>query len=333
MQHDDVKIDHVEVGGSRHSVSTEEALTNFSQIAAEYHQKESERSERLKRHTQLDPSLEKVLSKFKSGHATPPPSNCDSTTTSAYHGGSDFVDLAKAHFPPRSNVKVYITDFYDTCTKTKECRLSEIERYMRNKPKEVNVRWLHTPLGLGPLHSTVEDVFLHAGSKGRPLANLGPSGFPYASIEVLNFCDRERYQQMRDTYHYLHDVNIVSAYLNKDCWTGFPPPEVTKGKGLLDDLKWRTTHLGLASDWNTLPDFWTTCASDISWQLTEGVSFPHYGPLDGLRPTLWQSDTQALLKNAFFESAQLVRDPFRCFHRGDGEFCCSTLDVWPLWRC
>ena len=322
----------MEVGGSRGSVSTEEALTNFSQIAAEYHEKESERFERLKRHTQLDPSLNRVLNMLKSGHATSTLSKHDSATTSALHDGSDLIDLAKAHFPPRSNVKVYITDFYDTCAKTEECRLSEIERYMRNKPKGVNVRWLHTPLGLGPLHSTIEDVFLHAGPKGRPLANLGPSGFPYATTEVLSFCDRERYQQLRDTYHYLHDVEDVSVYLERDCWSGFPPPEVTKGKGLLDDLKWRTTHLGLASDWNTVPDFWTSCASDIPWQLTEGVSLPLYGPLDGLRPTLWQSDTQALHKNAFFESAQFVRDPLRCFHRGDGKFACTTFDICPSWR-
>lgn len=93
---------------------------------------------------------------------------------------------------------------------------------------------------------------------------------------------------------------------------------MTKGKGLLDDLRWRTTHLGLTQNWKTLPDYWTACTSDIPSQLTEGLLATDYEPLDSLYPTLWQSDKQIIHKHNFFGSAQLVRDLFRCFHRGDG---------------
>lgn len=180
------------------------------------------------------------------------------------------------------------------------------------------MRWIHAPLGLGPLHSTIEDLFLHQGPPGKPFANMGKPQWPYPQIEVLNFCDHTHFQNMRDVYRFLHGETKLTKELNTQCWKGFKPKSETGKDEVLDNLKWRNTHLGLAEDWQTLTDYWTASISDISRQLAEGLSKSKWGPLAGLHPTLWQSDKQALHKHGFFSSAQLVRDPFRCFHRSDG---------------
>lgn len=89
----------------------------------------------------------------------------------------------------------------------------------------------------GPLHSTIEDLFLHQGVAGRPFENLGRSGWPYAKIEVLNFCDRMRFQDMRDVYRFLYDNTKLTEELIQECWNGFEPTWQTDGKGVLDDLR------------------------------------------------------------------------------------------------
>ena len=293
----------------RRYIDTQDVLTNFTPLAQEYDQKEKERKERLNKHKPLDPRLKQQLERLKLEHTRP--SAFASVLPSLFanrpkHDLADLKELVKSYFPSRSEVKMFITDVKEHSATSFECRLSEISNYICKKPSDVLVRWIHAPLGLGPLHSTIEDLFLYQGMEGRPFENLGRSGWPYTKIEVLNFVDRDRFQCMRDAFHLLHRDK-----LDLECWSGFEDT-------VLGDLKWRTTHLGLADDWETLPDFWTASISDIPWQISEGLTMTDYGPLDGLRPSLWQSDKQALHKHGFFGSAQLVRDVFRCFHRDDG---------------
>ncbi|KAL9020061.1 MAG: hypothetical protein Q9185_002675 [Variospora sp. 1 TL-2023] len=306
----------------RGSVDTQDALHNFAPIAFERMEKEREREVRLQKHKRLPPDLMDKLQQLKmrqNKHVSwfsslwprrrPEDSNEDHDAKKR---------LANFHFPYRSDVKVFITDFKQYSAHSRECRLSETTKYMDSKPDDVQIRWIHAPIGLGPLHSTVEDLFLHRGKPGRPFKNVGRSGWPYAKVEVLNFWDRGHFQNMRDVYHLLHGDVELTKELNRECWAGFEPSLKTKGKGLLDGLRWRNTHLGLADDRQTLPDHWAASTSDVPWQITEGLLMPNYGPLDGLQPTLWQSDKQALHRHRFFGSAQLVRDAFRCFHRDDG---------------
>ncbi|KAL8766626.1 MAG: hypothetical protein Q9209_006643 [Squamulea sp. 1 TL-2023] len=137
-------------------------------------------------------------------------------------------------------------------------------------------------------------------------------------LAKFHFPCRSEVKNTRDVYRFLQGNHELTKELDRECWEGFEPSFKTQGTGLLDDLRWRNTHLGLAEDWRTLPGYWEACNSDVPWQITEGLSMPNYGPLDGLQPKLWQSDKQALHKHRFFGSAQLVRDVFRCFHRGDG---------------
>ncbi|KAL8969571.1 MAG: hypothetical protein Q9197_004268 [Variospora fuerteventurae] len=314
----------------RGSVDTQDALHNFAPIAFERMEKERERDVRLQKHKLLPPDLVDKLQQLKMGqnkHVSwfsslwprPPPEDSNEDHDAKKR-------LANFHFPYRSDVKVFITDIKQYSEHSRGCRLSEITKYMDSKPDDVQVRWIHAPISLGPLHSTVEDLFLHRGKPGRPFKNLGRSGWPYAKVEVLNFWDRGHFQNMRDVYHLLHGDAELTKELNRECWAGFEPSPKTKGKGLLDDLRWRNTHLGLADDWQTLPDHWAASTSDVPWQITEGLLMPNYGPLDGLQPTLWQSDKQALHRHRFFGSAQLVRDAFRCFHREDGMRGVNYLD-------
>ncbi|KAL9011602.1 MAG: hypothetical protein Q9173_003563 [Seirophora scorigena] len=305
----------------RESVDTQDVLLSFAPVAAENKEKERERGARLQKHERLPPDLTSKLQQLKTRENTHNSWLPATWPRRAVQDASDNHDakkrLAKFHFPYRSDVKVFITDIKEHSADTRECRLSEITKYMDSKPSDVQVRWIHAPLGLGPLHSTVEDIFLHQGEVGRPFKNLGRSGWPYAKVEVLNFLDRGHFQNMRDVYHLLHGDAELTRELDGECWAAFEPSS-TEGKGLLDDLRWRNTHLGLADDWQTLPDYWAASTSDVPWQITEGVLMSNYGPLDGLQPTLWQSDKQALHNHRFFGSAQLLRDVFRCFHRGDG---------------
>lgn len=315
----------------RGSVDTQDALTNFAPIAEESIQKEEERKNRLAKHGLLPSTLPRQVQRLRTlqtssswFHLFAPPRSPLGSHTDQH----ELKSLARSYFPYRSDVKVFITDIEDQCAQTYECRLSEILQYTTTKPSYVQVRWIHAPLGLGPLNSTIEDIFRHQGVAGRPFKNLGRAGWPYAMVEVLNFCDRNEFQYMRDVYRYLQDNTELTKELDRECWDGFERGQ-TDGKVILDDLKWRNTHLGLADNWHTLPSYWEACTSDVPRQMTEGLSVPEYGPLDGLQSTLWQADKQALHKHRFFGSAQLVRDVFRCFHRSDGmlHWCVLSGDV------
>ncbi|KAI4188586.1 MAG: hypothetical protein L6R41_002054, partial [Letrouitia leprolyta] len=268
----------------RENVDTMNVLQNFAPVAAEYFKKEEERAERMKRFPPIEPSLTATLDRLKSGQPTLRLHKRSRQTPD--HEIEALKHLAKSYFPCRSDVTVYITDFKEYSADLKQCKLSEIQKFMTTKPNDVQVRWIHAPLGVGPVHSSIEDIFLHQGVGGRPFKNLGRIGWPYAKIEVLDFYDRKRFQDARDVYRFLHANSKLTKELNKECWEGFEPSFVTKGKGVLDDLKWRTTHLGLAQGWETLPDHWTASTSDIPSQLTEGLLAADYGPLDGLYPTL-----------------------------------------------
>ena len=307
------------------SVSTRSAFTNFSPIAAQYPIKEKERIARLARYrTQEDEHQEqyKDLRDWHKGAAQgrafwpfsrliPQPNTSLSK--------NDLVSLACYHFPPRSALQVLVTDYKPGSVDCFEINLGDIQQFMSNKPSNVDVRWLHAPLGLGPVHSTIEDMFLHAGQPaGRKFLNLGRSGWPYAEIEVLNFQSRTRFQEKRDVYHMLKEYGGISDTLTNKCWEGFDKDLRRDEKGILDDLKWRFGHLGITPDFDSLSDFWTVVCSDISWQLSEGLSMASYGPLDGLQPSFLRADDQALHHHDFFNGSQLVRDPFRFFHRGDG---------------
>lgn len=79
------------------------------------------------------------------------------------------------------------------------------------------------------------------------------------------------------------------------------------------DLLWRVEHTGLT------PDYWTTVKSDLPWLLTDGV-LNMKGPAASARDASLELMKQALQENETYKNAYLARDPFRCFHREDGEW-------------
>lgn len=71
---------------------------------------------------------------------------------------------------------VHVSDFGAGRAEHREVPLGQLEEYWQSKPDWVDVRWIHAPLGLGLTHSTVEDVFMHAGLEGRRFDSAGRSG-------------------------------------------------------------------------------------------------------------------------------------------------------------
>ena len=59
-------------------------------------------------------------------------------------------------------------------------------------------------------------------------------------------------------------------------------------------------------------------SSDVGYQLPDGRGLGLNGASGGIRPLDTKLDEQVLCRYPFFGLAQIVRSPFRCFHRADG---------------
>ncbi len=153
---------------------------------------------------------------------------------------------------------------------------------------------------------SVEDIFLHDGSPGREFENAGRSGWPFLETEVLNLRHQDNFQEMRDVYLFLNRVDGLNEALDGFSWDG------DQNANLRSDIDWRAGHLGVEAT------YWNLVDSDMPWQLTEGIAMVHQGPVEGLKPIGRHIDKQSLSSHPFFTKSQLVRNPFRCFHRSDG---------------
>ena len=218
----------------------------------------------------------------------------------------ELKSLARHYYPPRSELKCHVCDFGEGRAEHKVVDLGELEEYWQTKPAWVDVRWIHAPLGLGLAHSSVEDIFLHDGPTGREFENAGRSGWPYLETEVLNFRHRSNFQIMRDIYLLLHNKKELQDDLNESTW------KADRNASLHTDIDWRGDHLAME------PSFWNLVDADMPWQLSEGLAMGAMGPRDGLQPILRHVDKQVLSSHPFYNNAQLVRSPFRTFHRSDG---------------
>ena len=218
----------------------------------------------------------------------------------------ELKSLARHYYPPRCELKCHLCDFGVGKAEHKVVDLGQLENEMVVKPDWVDVRWIHAPLGLGLMHSSVEDIFLHEGETGREFENAGRSGWPYIETEIFNFRHRQNFQEMRDVYLLLHDLKELQQDLDASTW------KADQNASLHHDIDWRADHLA------TEPTFWNLVCSDMPWQFSEGLAMGSFGPKDGLKPVARHVDKQALSLHPFYKNAQLVRDPFRVFHRGDG---------------
>ena len=111
---------------------------------------------------------------------------------------------------------------------------------------------------------------------------------------------------MRDIYLLLHNKSELEDDLNESMW------RADRNASLHTDVDWRADHLAME------PSFWNLVNADMPWQLSEGLAMGAMGPRDGLQPIVRYVDKQILSLHPFYTNAQLVRSPFRTFHRSDG---------------
>lgn len=112
---------------------------------------------------------------------------------------------------------------------------------------------------------------------------------------------------MRETYIFLKDLKDLQEPLDEHVWDG-----EDKNSSFRSDVNWREGHLGVRAN------YWNLAASDMPWQLTEGLAMGSHEPVEGLKPVSRHIDQQSLSAHPFFTKSQIVRNPFRCFHRSDG---------------
>ena len=290
-------------------------MTNFNKVATRNVEKEEARRQKLDRYNQENNGQREVYNRLKRwadakekgikerllswivpSYRQPPLPHIE-----------ELKSLARHYYTPRSELKCHVCDFGEGRAEHKMVDLGQLEEYWQTKPAWVDVRWIHAPLGLGLTHSSVEDIFLHDGPTGRDFEAAARSGWPYMETEVLNFRHRDNSQEMRDVYLLLHQKEALLQDLNESTW------KADQNASLHSDVDWRADHIALD------PDYWTMVASDMPWQLSEGLAMGTGGsPKDGFRQINRHIDKQILSSHPFYKDALLVRNPFRTFHRSDG---------------
>ncbi|KAH5379501.1 hypothetical protein HBI49_018820 [Parastagonospora nodorum] len=211
-------------------------------------------------------------------------------------------------FPPRADIKVVVCDFGDGRAQQQSVRLGDLEKEFREKPSWSTVRWIHAPIGVGLLHSSVEALFFHTGSKvmGRPFVKAGRASWPYLELEQFDLRSTRSIQDSRDILRILKSVPQVTSKIDAQVFDG------DNNDNLVKDVTWRAQYVGKSVN------FWDLAEADLPWQLSEGSQFNMNGPSEGVRTTKLEQVTQSLTRHPHFQEAYLARNPLRCFHRDDG---------------
>ena len=295
-------------------VSSKKVLTNFEKVAGRDNEGDTLRRKQLLRYNTENNRQRSVYERLKTWADTEVRDITHVVLSLAFNSYNreplprteELVKLVQHYYPPRGQLKVQVCDFGEGRAEHKEITLGEVEEYWQQKPEWADVRWIHAPLGLGLTHSSIEDIFLHDGSSGREFENAGRSGWPYLETEVLNFRSESNFQEMRDVYVLLRRLDGLQDILDESTWSG------DKNASLHSDIDWRADHLGMEVN------YWNMADSDMPWQLSEGLCMAAMGPCSGLKPVVRHIDRQAISQHPFYKKSQLVRNPFRCFHRSDG---------------
>jgi hypothetical protein len=148
----------------------------------------------------------------------------------------------------------------------------------------------------------------------------GTKFFPYIQFETLNLRNRQDLQDMLEIKNIItqnKELEQVTAQLDATALEGL-------SNNFVQDLDWRSNHLGLDLHYSQL------VSRDFPRQLSHSLP-RHYlsshnlsfSPLTDMHDT-HAIDEQVIATFPFYRNAQLVRNPFRCFHRADGG-CCSSL--------
>ena len=290
----------------------EQAATEQPELAM---QREAFVQARRKAAEDVHPTLEALRAWDEASHAkrSPDPSslsNFSSIITKLYNPTvpprDKLLKLVHHYFPPRGELPIHVCDFGDGQADHFVSSLGEVERCWQEKPEWATVRWIHAPLGWGLTHSSVEDLFRHASGEPWAFRNVAGPSWPYVACEVYSLENRDAYKSIRDVGILAGKVPGFSSFLNQTTFHG------DKNAELQSDIKWRANHVG--SNWG----YMDLARSDIGYQLNDGRGLGYNGPKDYLRYTNTKLDEQIVSSFPFFGSAQIVRCPFRCFHRPDG---------------
>ena len=216
------------------------------------------------------------------------------------------LELVHHYHPPRGEVPIYVCDFGDGRASHFATTLGNIEECWREKPDWVTVRWIHAPVGVGLTHSSIEDLFRHDGSKPWAFTNVAGPTWPYIVCQTISLENRDAYKARRDTCILASKVERLASKLDHTKFRG------DNNGRLQGDIAWRAQHVG------STMGFLDLAQSDIGYQLPDGRGLGLNGPHGGIRPTDTNLDEQILRRFPFFKLTQIVRAPFRCFHRPDG---------------
>lgn len=290
----------------------EQAVTEQPELAL---QREAFVQSRRKAAEEVQPTLEALRAWNEASHAKRTPYSSFLSTFSSiitkFHcsvipPSEKLLKLVHQYFPPRGELPIHVCDFGDGQANHFVTTLGEVEKCWQQKPEWAAVRWIHAPLGWGLTHSSVEDLFRHASSEPWPFRNVAGPNWPYVSCEVYSLENRDAYKRIRDVGILAGKVPGLSSILDRTKFRGDNNAE------LQSDIKWRANHVG--SNWC----YMDLVRSDIGYQLNDGRGLGYNGPRDYLRYTDIKLDEQILPSFPFFGPAQIVRCPFRCFHRPDG---------------
>ena len=209
-------------------LSSKNVLTNFEKVASRDPETERRRREQVARYGAENRSQQDVyrrLKRWADKKSRPAKDVLLGLLSEKYQQPplpehEELVKLAKHYYPPRGKLKVHVCDFGDGRAEHTEITLGDVEEYWQQKPEWVDVRWIHAPLGIGLAHSSIEDIFLHDGEKGREFEKAGRSGWPYLETEVLNFRSQDNFQEMRDVYLLLNELEGFEERLEEHIWDG-----------------------------------------------------------------------------------------------------------------
>ena len=134
----------------------------------------------------------------------------------------------------------------------------------------------------------------------------------YPEIDLLYLEDRQKLQDMRDVHDFMSRKQDLKMKLEG---AHFPPYLVKESilEHLHLDMLWRSDYL------KSRDDFWTLSETDQPTLLSEGISLMSDAAIPLIKRNRALEDS-TLSKHPEFEGIQLVRAPFRCFHRADGEW-------------
>lgn len=151
---------------------------------------------------------------------------------------------------------------------------------------------------------SIEDIFLR-DDKIHPdyrekFRNVGLT----LSTEITSVKPRQHLQAQLDAFNILRSLRNLTAQLDE------LNLKQNGNSELLQHMKWKERQLDDGSR------FWDTVHSDLPWHLGEGV---RTSVRDRDVRTNPRVSKQMLTRHPKYRGMILVKDPFQCLHRGDGE--------------